>query len=50
VKKKIKISTRAAKDGEKLKTLDGNTRTLTSMNVLVCDEKGPLSLAGVMRA
>jgi phenylalanyl-tRNA synthetase beta chain len=46
--KKIKISTRAAKDGEKLKTLDGNTRTLTSMNVLVCDEQGPLSLAGVM--
>ncbi|MBI3169552.1 MAG: phenylalanine--tRNA ligase subunit beta, partial [Chloroflexi bacterium] len=46
--KKIKISTRAAKDGEKLKTLDGNERTLTSMNVLVCDEKGSLSLAGVM--
>lgn len=46
--KKIKISTRAAKDGEKLKTLDGNERTLTAMNVLVCDEKGSLSLAGVM--
>lgn len=45
---KIKISTRAAKDGEKLKTLDGNERTLTAMNVLVCDEKGSLSLAGVM--
>jgi phenylalanyl-tRNA synthetase beta chain len=47
-KKNIKISTRAAKDGEKLKTLDGNERTLTSTNVLVCDEKGSLSLAGVM--
>lgn len=47
-KKKIKIITRAAKDGEKLTTLDGNERTLTSMNVLVCDEKGSLSLAGVM--
>ncbi len=46
--KKIKIITRAAKDGEKLTTLDGNERTLTSMNVLVCDEKGSLSLAGVM--
>jgi phenylalanyl-tRNA synthetase beta chain len=46
--KKIKFSTRTAKEGEKLTTLDGNTRTLTSMNVLVCDEKGPLSLAGVM--
>jgi phenylalanyl-tRNA synthetase beta chain len=46
--KKVKISTRTAKDGEKLKTLDGNERTLTSTNVLVCDEKGSLSLAGVM--
>jgi phenylalanyl-tRNA synthetase beta chain len=47
-KKKVKIITRAAKDGEKLTTLDGNERTLTAMNVLVCDEKGSLSLAGVM--
>jgi phenylalanyl-tRNA synthetase beta chain len=47
-KKKIKIITRAAKEGEKLTTLDGNERMLTSMNVLVCDEKGSLSLAGVM--
>jgi phenylalanyl-tRNA synthetase beta chain len=43
-----KILTRAAQDGEKLTTLDGVERTLTSMNVLVCDEKGALSLAGVM--
>jgi len=48
VEAKIKIITRAAKDGEKLTTLDGAERTLTSMNVLVCDEKGSLSLAGVM--
>ena len=47
-KNNIKISTRAAKDGEKLTTLDGVERTLTSTNVLVCDEKGSLSLAGVM--
>lgn len=46
--KKVRIITRTAKDGEKLKTLDGNERTLTSTNVLVCDEKGSLSLAGVM--
>ncbi|MBV6391810.1 MAG: Phenylalanine--tRNA ligase beta subunit [Anaerolineales bacterium] len=46
--KKVRIITRAAKEGEKLKTLDGNERTLTPMNVLVCDEKGPLALAGVM--
>jgi phenylalanyl-tRNA synthetase beta subunit len=36
------------KDGERLTTLDGVDRKLTSTNVLVCDEKGPLSLAGVM--
>jgi phenylalanyl-tRNA synthetase beta chain len=47
-KNKIKISTRVAKDGEKLTTLDGMERKLTSRNVLVCDEKGSLSLAGVM--
>ena len=47
-KNKVKISTRAAKDGEKLITLDGVERKLTSTNVLVCDEKGSLSLAGVM--
>lgn len=46
--KKIKIITRTARDGEKLTTLDGQERTLTSTNVLVCDEKGSLSLAGVM--
>ncbi|GAB4496230.1 MAG: phenylalanine--tRNA ligase subunit beta [Anaerolineales bacterium] len=45
---KVKIITRTAKDGEKLTTLDGVERTLTSTNVLVCDEKGSLSLAGVM--
>ena len=46
--KNVKIITRSAKDGEKLTTLDGVERKLTSTNVLVCDEKGPLSLAGVM--
>jgi phenylalanyl-tRNA synthetase beta chain len=46
--KKIKIITRAAKDGEKLITLDGNERTLSSENVLVTDEKGSVGLAGVM--
>jgi len=47
-KENIKIITRAAEEGEKLITLDGVERKLTSTNVLVCDEKGPLSLAGVM--
>jgi phenylalanyl-tRNA synthetase beta chain len=47
-RKNVKIITRPARDGEKLTTLDGNVRRLTSTNVLVCDEKGPVSLAGVM--
>ncbi len=47
-KKPIKISTRAAREGEKITTLDGAQRTLTPVNVLVCDEKGPISIAGVM--
>ncbi len=46
--KNVKIITRSAKDGEKLTTLDDVERTLTSSNVLVCDEKGSLSMAGVM--
>jgi phenylalanyl-tRNA synthetase beta chain len=46
--KNVRIITRSAKEDEKLKTLDGVDRKLTSANVLVCDEKGPLSLAGVM--
>ncbi|HEY2979642.1 MAG TPA: phenylalanine--tRNA ligase subunit beta, partial [Anaerolineales bacterium] len=46
--KTIRINTRAARAGEKLTTLDGAQRILTPVNVLVCDEKGPISLAGVM--
>ncbi|MCZ2127822.1 MAG: phenylalanine--tRNA ligase subunit beta [Anaerolineales bacterium] len=46
--KKIKITTRAAKDGEKISTLDGAERTLTASNVLVGDAQGALALAGVM--
>ncbi len=44
----VVISTRTAKPGEKLTTLDGVERALTPNNVLVCDAKGALSLAGVM--
>src|SRR5689334_5864435 len=46
--KNVRIITRPAKEGEKLTTLDGMQRSLTSTNVLVCDEQGPVSLAGVM--
>ncbi len=44
----IKISTRTARKGERLMTLDGVHRSLTDTNVLVCDQKGPLSIAGIM--
>ncbi|MBN1303659.1 MAG: phenylalanine--tRNA ligase subunit beta [Anaerolineales bacterium] len=47
-KGKIKISTRTARSGEKLTTLDNIERELQESNVLVCDETGALSLAGVM--
>lgn len=42
------IHTRSARKGEKLTTLDGVERTLDDFTVLVCDEAGPLALAGVM--
>jgi phenylalanyl-tRNA synthetase beta chain len=45
---KVKIITRTAKPGEKLTTLDGVERKLDTATVLVCDEAGALSIAGVM--
>ena len=43
-----KIIVRKARDGERLKTLDGVERKLTSDDLVVCDAKKPVGLAGVM--
>src|SRR5580700_3698411 len=43
-----KIVVRKARAGERLKTLDGVERKLTSEDLVVCDAKKPVGLAGVM--
>jgi phenylalanyl-tRNA synthetase beta chain len=43
-----KIIVRKARDGETLKTLDGVERKLSSEDLVVCDAKRPVGLAGVM--
>jgi phenylalanyl-tRNA synthetase beta chain len=44
----VTILTRTAKQGETLVTLDGVERKLDDFSILVCDEKGALSIAGIM--
>lgn len=46
--KPVTILTRTAQAGEKLTTLDGTERSLQPFQVLVCDNLGALSIAGVM--
>jgi phenylalanyl-tRNA synthetase beta chain len=42
------ITVRLAREGEKLTTLDGVVRKLTSDDLLITDESGPIGLAAVM--
>jgi phenylalanyl-tRNA synthetase beta chain len=42
------ISVRRAKSGEQLQTLDEKVRALHVEDLLICDESGPIGLAGVM--
>jgi phenylalanyl-tRNA synthetase beta chain len=46
--KQVRIITRTAQPGETLTTLDGVDHKLDETTVLVCDEAGALSMAGVM--
>lgn len=43
-----KIVVRQALDGEKITTLDGREHELSPLNTLICDEGGPVAIAGVM--
>ncbi len=42
------IRVRAATDGETMKTLDGQERTLTTEDLVIADGEGPVAIAGVM--
>ncbi len=42
------LAVRRARAGEKLKTLDGQERTLTVDDLLICDGDRPIALGGVM--
>jgi len=42
------VVVRRAAEGEKLETLDGVTRDLVADDLLICDDTGPIGLAGVM--
>src|SRR5829696_1768788 len=44
------ITVRLAREGEKLTTLDGTARKLTTDDLLITDDSGPIGLAAVMGA
>jgi phenylalanyl-tRNA synthetase beta chain len=45
---RIALDVRLAKQGEELRTLDGQDRRLTADTLLITDPSGPVALAGVM--
>jgi phenylalanyl-tRNA synthetase beta chain len=46
--KPVRLHTRTARKGEMITTLDGVERKLDETTVLVCDDAGALSIAGIM--
>jgi len=42
------LEVRFAREGETLRTLDDQERTLSTEDVVICDDRGPISLAAVM--
>ena len=42
------IVVRRAENGEKMTTLDGKDREYTSSMLMICDEDGPIGIAGIM--
>ncbi|HHI80721.1 MAG TPA: phenylalanine--tRNA ligase subunit beta [Planctomycetes bacterium] len=43
-----KIRVRFAREGESMRTLDGEERSLQGGDLLICDAQGPVALAGIM--
>ena len=42
------VTVRRAREGETLRTLDGQDRTFTEGQLVIADERGPIAIAGVM--
>lgn len=45
---RVAITVRRATEGERITTLDGQVRNLATDTLVICDDSGPVALAGVM--